>query len=88
MIYTNTNNNYKMIHGQAALEFACLIGLVVLALFAFSMHDYLKQAIQGKWKESITSTFGEEQYYGETKTDITVDLYLQETVNATGNYTT
>jgi hypothetical protein len=70
--------------GQAVLEYAGLIGLTVLALFALSMQGYLKKSIASRMQSDVTRTFGEEQYYG-TNTNRQLYLILNETWSVTGN---
>ena len=64
--------------GQAVLEFAGLICLVLLAFFALSMQEYLKNAIASRMKDNMGRTFGEEQYRPHTDTELHLTIIEQK----------
>ena len=80
------NKNYsfgQLKKGQAMVEYAALLSVIALALFAFSMRGYLSGTLMSKMRRDMESSFGEEQF--RTNTNIQYKPSISEQVNVTGN---
>lgn len=76
------NNNYRVI-GQATLEYTALLGVIALALCAFAMRSYLKNVIMGRMHQDMARTFGREQLFTTTTSDL--NMTVRENVTVAGN---
>ncbi|MCK9432776.1 MAG: hypothetical protein PHN16_05920 [Candidatus Omnitrophica bacterium] len=66
--------------GQTTLEVVILIGFVVAALIAMGV--YMKRGIQGRLRSS-TDQIGEQYSAGNTNSEYTTSVSLQQTENMT-----